>query len=122
MWEKLLGFVKSPLQTIGKRLAIKIIQSQGDHLQELTLNMFRKDGPRAIDRNFDVIQGKTKALILRLRFIPGVFKDKLLEIVQDEGDRLQSAVKTAASSGGELAINKAFDMAQEKTIERIQAL
>lgn len=110
------------VKPFAKRQLQALVQKQGDILQARVLYVYDTDGPKGIDRAFDGFQLKTVALLHDIKFMPDWMRKSSIGIVQDYGDDLQAKVKKAAATGGHLAIEKAFDTAQEILIARIAAL
>lgn len=105
-----------------KRQVIAVVQKEGDILQTRVLFLYDREGPAGVDRAFDGAQLKLIGLLHNIRFLPDWLRKAAIAIIQDEGDKLQAATKKAAATGGHLAIEKAFDAAQEAIIYRIEAL
>ena len=105
-----------------KRQVIALVQKEGDILQAKVLYLYDKEGPAGVDRAFDGTQLKLISLLHDIKFLPEAMRKSAIDVIQDEGDKLQAVAKKAASEGGHYAIEKAFDTAQEAVIARIEAL
>lgn len=118
MWKWLRGL----LFGAGKKLAIWIIQEEGDKLQESVKHTIRSEGPKAIDGAFERWEFNLCARIDNLKFLPSGLKATLCESLKSEGNKLKESLKVAALSGGTVAIDSAFDKFQEILIARVGAL
>lgn len=114
--------IVSVVKPFAKRYAIGFVQKEGDILEQKVLYLYDTEGPKGIDRAFDSTQMRLIELAMRIPFAPDWLKKSIVGIVQEEGDDLQANVKKVAVKGGHLAIQKAFDAAQEAIVARIQEL
>lgn len=120
----LLKLFKPVLKAGAKRL----VQSEGDKLQESVKDAAKGRGLLGIDAAFDASQLRVIAGVNRLRpkhkwlLWLNPFLDKLAGVVQEHGDALQEKVKQAFIAEGPAAIDRAFDGAQALLIARIEAL
>lgn len=110
------------LKPAAKKAVIKLVQSEGDRLQRQAREALLHQGPDAIDKLFDAWQLRLIAGLNFIKFLPSFMRDAALNIIQEEGDKLQERAKEAALSGGAGALDLAFDSAQNLITERINAL
>jgi len=110
------------VKPLVKGQVIKLVQKEGDILQEKALYLYDREGPAGVDRAFDGTQLRLIATLQDIRFLPDALRKTVIRIIQDEGDKLQVRVKKIAEKGGHNAIEKAFDAAQEAIIAKIESL
>lgn len=122
LWDKIKDAALAAVKPLGKKLAIAAIQREGDRLQKEVRESFLSKGVVKLDSHFDGWQARLEGWVTACRFIPQSFKEKLAEVIKEEGDKLQAKVREAAENGGPQAIDQAFDLAQAKLIERIERL
>lgn len=122
MWKKIQDAGLALLTKLGKSLAIKVVQKEGDRLQREVKAAVLSKGIIKFDDLFDAWQNRLLGWVTDCRFLPNALKSKAKRIIKDEGDKLQARVHSAAEAGGPDAIDKAFDTAQEAIIKRISEI
>ena len=122
MFKNLASKLKDFLKPIGLRIAVKIVQREGDNLQAQVKEAVAKKCEDQVDQKIDAWQERLIKSIAGVGFLPEGIKEKAERIVQECGDKLQAKLQIAICNGGPGAIDAAFDSVQEHLIERIQAL
>jgi hypothetical protein len=117
-----MNWIKTLLKPLGRALAIRFVQSEGDILQgRLRIDVI-EHGPKAVDSAFDVTQVRIKRGVEKLKFLPEAIKAAIFRIIMDEGDRLQARVRDCVQSGGVVGLDYIFDLSQESIISKIKSL
>jgi len=110
------------LKPIGKLLAIKFVEAEGDYLQGILKAEVQKHGPSAVDRCFDVSQARVSRGLRALKFLPESVQSRIYSIVMEEGDKLQEKARVVVVEMGIGGIDTLVDATQKAIIAKIQAL
>ena len=118
-----LGIALLPLlKPLLKSAAVRIVESEGDRLQEKLKERVGERGPQEIDRVIDKAEAALKARLLNLPFLPESVREELNRILTEHAGRLRSRLKDELASRGLPGIDLACDAAQRLLIAQIEAL
>lgn len=125
-----MGWLKNWLVGSLKKIAIKVVQAQGDSLQwKLKAQVSgENDACRLCDKLDKVIdQAQRQTLFLvsskgpKWEFLKPI-RAKMIEEIEAHGDRLQEALREEIKAKGPVVIDQVFDRAQAALIANIEAL
>lgn len=121
----MLAWLKGWVVSLLKKAAVAAVRIEGDRLQEQLRAGIAKEGPASIDKNIDAFQVKVRNAVLfwgpKWDWLEKV-RMTISDFVQDFGDKLQTKLKKEVAEYGPSAVDRAFDIAQEALIKKIEAI